>query len=509
MHDIVTVEQVVELCKLHGKRVTLYGNNYDEIAWYEQALIHAGLQVSINDDIVKLPVFTVVVVLSLGNEKVNGLCPFSLAGKFCTLVDPYNQLLPDDGCPHRIVEHFVKMGDTFIRANTYSTVDYDENNFFKHETMDIFRWLKAHENQFSVIYAGATYEHAIYIAPFMEIVEAVRYKLSQGYKKVVFYNGDETVQPNSIMMCQRVAEYLSDEIEPNTLFYYTGGLSVESCYSDLAVEHNFQYYMHPMAGTRFELTVKQPFVKGPILDDHPLAGLFRPYNVGVKSKNFLCFNRMPRWHRVNLLISLLKKDLVKDSYYSFDLNEFNGHGNPSVMEPVQKELDRYKHLFPMVLNRTKERDNPVGLDPDDIHYHRDSYFSLVCETAFYSGKHRYLSDISYIDSVFLSEKIYKPLAYKHPFMLVGFPETLGYLKKIGYKTFHPYIDESYDSISDDLDRMEAIVSEVERLCSQTPEQWIQWQENVTPIVEHNFQWLLEDKDLSVTANLSEYFCETT
>jgi hypothetical protein len=107
--------------------------------------------------------------------------------------------------------------------------------------------------------------------------------------------------------------------------------------------------------------------------------------------------------------------------------------------------------------------------------------------------------------VFLSEKIYKPLAYKHPFLLVGYPGTLNYLKKLGYRTFHPHINEHYDSIQDDLERMDAIVSEVERLCNQTPEQWQEWQYNVAPIVEHNFEWFLEDKDLSVTPDLSEYF----
>jgi hypothetical protein len=505
VHNTVTIAQVVELCKLHGKKVFVYGENPDEVDAYAQALTGASLEVFVNIQIDQMPLFAVVLVLESGTAVSAQLCLLNLAGKFCTVIDPYYQLTVNRSEPHRVTEHFVLAENRFVRANGYSTVNCDYDNFFKNETLHIFRWLKNYENMFSVIYAGATYENAIYIAPFTEIIAAIRYKLSQGYKKIVFYNGDETVQLNSIMMCQRVAEYLKDEIEPNTLFYYTGGLSVQDRYTGFKKQHNFQYHMHVMAGTRFEHTVKKSLEYSLGDANHPLQVLHNPYEVAAKPKNFVCFNRVPRWHRVNLLIALLNKGLVENSYYSFDLHEFKGHGNPSIMAPVKKELDRYAHLFPMVLNRSKDRDNPVNLDPDDIHYHHNSYFSLVCETVFYSGEHRSLGDISNEESVFLSEKIYKPLAYRHPFLLVGYPGTLEYLKKLGYRTFHPHINEHYDSIQDDLERMDAIVAEVERLCDQTPEQWQEWQHNVAPIVEHNFKWLLEDKDLSVTPDLSEYF----
>jgi hypothetical protein len=64
------------------------------------------------------------------------------------------------------------------------------------------------------------------------------------------------------------------------------------------------------------------------------------------------------------------------------------------------------------------------------------------------------------------------------------------LKECGYQTFHPYIDESYDNIEDDELRYQAVIQEINRLCAQTDEEWITWQNNIKSIVEHNYQVLL-------------------
>ena len=38
---------------------------------------------------------------------------------------------------------------------------------------------------------------------------------------------------------------------------------------------------------------------------------------------------------------------------------------------------------------------------------------------------------------------------------------------MGYKTFEPFIDESYDDIEDDVVRMKKIQSEIKRICNMT------------------------------------------
>ena len=60
------------------------------------------------------------------------------------------------------------------------------------------------------------------------------------------------------------------------------------------------------------------------------------------------------------------------------------------------------------------------------------------------------------------------------------------MRTLGYKSFAPHINESYDWIEDDELRLEAIMNEVERLCNFTDIEWMDFQTNVQSIVEHNF-----------------------
>ena len=56
-----------------------------------------------------------------------------------------------------------------------------------------------------------------------------------------------------------------------------------------------------------------------------------------------------------------------------------------------------------------------------------------------------------------------------------------------YKTFSPYIDESYDEIIDDKERIGAITKEIERLKDLPDKDYIDVIEGIQSIVEHNFK----------------------
>jgi hypothetical protein len=52
------------------------------------------------------------------------------------------------------------------------------------------------------------------------------------------------------------------------------------------------------------------------------------------------------------------------------------------------------------------------------------------------------------DHHFLCEKSYKPLAYKHPFIMTSTQGNLAYLRSQGFESFPELFDESYDDIPD-------------------------------------------------------------
>lgn len=63
----------------------------------------------------------------------------------------------------------------------------------------------------------------------------------------------------------------------------------------------------------------------------------------------------------------------------------------------------------------------------------------------------------------ISEKSFKPMAFRHPFVIWGEPYTLDYLRQQGFQTFDHIINESYDQVVDNQSRLEKIYKVVEDL----------------------------------------------
>jgi len=104
----------------------------------------------------------------------------------------------------------------------------------------------------------------------------------------------------------------------------------------------------------------------------------------------------------------------------------------------------------------------------------DTYFSLVTETVF-----------EYPHS-FRTEKIWKPMAMGHPFVVAANQGYLQDLKHMGFQTFGDIIDESYDTISDPQQRIEAVAALVTDMCQQDLGKFIQ---QARAVCEHNQQHL--------------------
>jgi len=85
----------------------------------------------------------------------------------------------------------------------------------------------------------------------------------------------------------------------------------------------------------------------------------------------------------------------------------------------------------------------------------------------------------------LTEKVFKPIVMKQPFIIAGCPNTLAYLKSYGFRTFDGLWDESYDSIIDGDERMAAIINVVERLTKLDDASYERIIDRAKSIVEHN------------------------
>jgi hypothetical protein len=147
------------------------------------------------------------------------------------------------------------------------------------------------------------------------------------------------------------------------------------------------------------------------------------------------------------------------------------------MDPTDNTIN---HL-PLKVDTDKilEINHAYSPQRDLLKFYRNSYFSIVSETYFFKDNPK-----------FFTEKIFKPIIHKHPFVLLSIPNMLSHLREYGYKTFDGIIDESYDKIEDDEKRFLAVVNEIERLCNLSETELKSFKNQCIDIVDYNFNHIM-------------------
>ncbi len=221
-------------------------------------------------------------------------------------------------------------------------------------------------------------------------------------------------------------------------------------------------------------------------------------------KKYLNFNRRWRFHRPLLTAMLYCEDLLKFGHVSlgradddqgwepFD-RQLNGFHRMKVLdfelrEKLRARKDEIKALPDMYLDTKDLVTNRAGLDLKDHYLYEETYFSLVSETNYYETDDEAYPGFD--TGVFFSEKIFKCIAYRHPFVVVSNHGFLRALKTIGYKTFSPWIDESYDDEPDPTKRMTMIVAEVKRLSNLDTTELKDFLTHCKEVCDHNFHLFL-------------------
>lgn len=207
-------------------------------------------------------------------------------------------------------------------------------------------------------------------------------------------------------------------------------------------------------------------------------------NIGTKTKDFLLLSRHWKQHRIFILNKLhrlgLDNSLVswEKSYYDDRMiNELFKYDKNEEFAELIKETSRYIDVEDLV--------NVSGYGFENKDMYLKTYISLVTESIFFQ------SDIDY-PTGFISEKIWKPVGQCQPFILAGPSKSLRYIKeRFGFKSFHPYIDETYDDVDDDMERLNMILLEIEKFSSKTKSEKIEFLENVKDICVYNQKLFLE------------------
>ena len=207
-------------------------------------------------------------------------------------------------------------------------------------------------------------------------------------------------------------------------------------------------------------------------------------------KPFLCFNYHHHKHRVEFFARAVKAGLFDDFYWSLPLDGYRG----TYEQAMKFYFSNIEHLEVDGLTyadvATAQAHLPQVLEPNfdrsiqengamAPQLYSTSLVSVVTETFF----HR--------EEIHLTEKIFKAITWRHPFVLVATSGSLAYLHTLGFKTFHEFWDESYDQEQDHVLRMNQIIAVLKSIASWGQTQQRQFLLDVQPIIEHNAQLMAE------------------
>jgi len=205
-------------------------------------------------------------------------------------------------------------------------------------------------------------------------------------------------------------------------------------------------------------------------------------------RKFLIFNRRPRAHRVLLHSYINSSPRLKDQTYTGIGKDPNIKNYLHILGKSDNPIAGKKRMRNYIEDNLEQYENKgfeldVDLDINQANYMPYSYYyntliSVVTETE------------TMPDSIFFTEKIFKPIVGLHPFILFGNPHSLSKLKEYGYKTFSDYWDESYDQEEDLYKRFNKIVNLIEELSVIPLEELKKMYFSMSDILNHNYSNLV-------------------
>ena len=203
----------------------------------------------------------------------------------------------------------------------------------------------------------------------------------------------------------------------------------------------------------------------------------------LRTKKFLCFNRNLKPHRYFLAYLALKLNLLDTSYFSFLVHSGGGRGAVdhalNFYNGDKKYIQQIYDLVPYQLDTQGlpvEQLNGFNTNNNKKEYYLNSYIHITSESIFSEGDPK---------NPFFSEKTFHPIVNLQLFIYVGNAYSLKTLQDLGFKTFHPVINESYDNEEDPQSRMAMIASEIERFSKMSLKEVHRLYYSLLDILIHN------------------------
>jgi len=213
-----------------------------------------------------------------------------------------------------------------------------------------------------------------------------------------------------------------------------------------------------------------------------------------KPYRFLFLNGRSRPHRRALINEFEQRGLLSRALWT----NLDAHAGPVHLLPSEYEVEQFQpHMNTSESGFVKNQlfNNLWGeiyIRPEP---YIDTYFSVVTETVF-----------DYPHS-FRTEKIAKPLTQGHPWIAVANAGFYRDMHDLGFQTFSPVIDESFDTIDNGADRIARIAAVVDDLCSQDMLQLLAACESVCKYNQQHLRTMSQQWQLELPARFLDFLAK--
>lgn len=376
--------------------------------------------------------------------------------------------------------------------------------FYKSESDDIFLYtIHPFGSVNTCLGNSLNYHQNTHCFEFISIYAKKYVQDVDNFYLTIDYSSEGDIRSDMFKNLHEICEKLN--INPSKVIIITSAMNSRDLYQSYLVnnpqEKQFYtaYYPWPVLPKRGEL---RTYFQNP--EDFSFNGFTNKIsfmteddfkNNTQREKKCLIFNRRVAPHRVILLSLLQNENLLEKVEYSIDLS-MSGYNDIGLELSSGTDYDGVSYIKDKKYKSNMingsfilKKINKKTIDYDDIagvwgfgFEHKESYlktyFSVITETIFYEHGH------------YISEKSFKGFQHLHPFVIVGKPGILKYLKSKGFKTFSEFWDESYDEIHDNSERMILVYKVIKKLILKTDEEWIELNKKLLPILLHNRENLL-------------------
>jgi hypothetical protein len=294
----------------------------------------------------------------------------------------------------------------------------------------------------------------------------------------------------------------ASSFEANGLYWYLDNFCEHTGYnkSNITIRTGNMIECHP----DYQISrVKEAWYEIPII--HKWLWNNMPAITGTPAKHFGHFIGKANWNRL-WVAAVLHSRYASKSFQTFNgglgtnyLTKDTAHVDYIGLEDLVK---RRCDILPEVIEFLKTCPRVIAEDLEFIadcntHINQEHHYPIQLPANLNILK--YYNDIfvdivheSYLSGTvfFCTEKTWRPIIAHRPFITAAGQGHLANMRRLGFRTFGDFWDESYDDLRM-TDRIQGIVKVLATISSWAPAELVSKLEEMQPILEHNFKTFLQ------------------